>query len=265
MIPPIAAPERILVMGGPNAGKSTTWIKWSERMERTFVLDTDFATERMLAGDYEGEVKIGDVEWTKYGPVHVLIPREWEDYRAFGKFTKRHTTKQDLIVVDMTDKPWDVVKQDVVERVFKVEIDELYLDKKITAHEAGKMSSPLADAHGNLWDVINKRYKTFQDDVFYMSRGHILGCSPVSAVDRERDSDETLGFPSKWGVKPTGQKNIGHVWHTVLLLSDTKDGHKMTTLKERSIKGVPDREFKVAEVYEDFVLDYLVLVAGWKM
>lgn len=277
MIPLIPAAERILLMGGMNSGKSTCWVNWAEQLQKSspeskvFVCDTDFATERMLGGWYEGTEEYCGIKWEKYKNVYAHIPVLWDEYLAFSDFAKRHPTKKDLVVVDMVDKPWEAVKENFVEKVYGQQLDEFFLEKKIGSVESKKQAgNPLGDAHGNSWDIINKRYRRFQNDVFYYCKAQIVGCTPAAAVnmedqDRGGDSKEIKNLYGKYGYKPVGQKGLGHLFHTILLLKDERKGHTVTTVKERDIKGFEKRRELQGEVYEDFVMDYLVLVAGWRL
>lgn len=258
-------------MGPTNSGKSTCWVRWGEWMEKTgdgnvYVGDTDFATERMLGGGYEGDVKIGGVEWAKYGNIHVSTLMEWSDYIAFSDFCAKIPGRDDLVVVDMINKAWEEVKQDFAQQVYGKDMDEFFLEAKMRQVKAGKEGgNAFADSHGQTWDVINKRYARFMTGAVYRTKAHVLACTPADKIDRDRDKGEVLNLYGRYSMKPQGQKHLGHAFHTILLVSEERKGHIMTTVKERDIRAPePERVALVGDVYEDFVVDYLMVVGGWK-
>lgn len=273
---PLLARERILVMGTFNSGKSTCWSKWAEYLSRAgntaYVCDTDCAAQRMLGGEYEGTESINGREWDSYGNIKVLDTETWDDFIHFADTVKKLPGRDDLVVIDMIDKAWSAVQEDYSDLAFGKPIDELMLEAKIrsiqTVQRGGKDpgSNAFADSHGQNWGVINGRYRRFMTGAVYRTKAHVLACTPADTVSKDDASDEQKRLYGKWGLKPRGQKDLGHAFHTILLVSEDKDGHRLSTVKERDIKAPePARELFKGEVFEDFVLDYLVLNAGWKL
>jgi hypothetical protein len=62
-----------------------------------------------------------------------------------------------------------------------------------------------------------------------------------------------------YGMKPAGQKQLGFVPHTVLMMKKGRVGdYKMTTIKDRGRWEGEDVEIG------DFMQDYLVGIGGWQ-
>lgn len=79
-----------------------------------------------------------------------------------------------------------------------------------------------------------------------------------AAIDKNDDKEVKAAFGA-YGVKPKGQKRLGHVPMTVLWLTKSRVGAwAMTTIKDRGRTEVED------EPLTNFAKDYLMEVAGWK-
>jgi hypothetical protein len=100
------------------------------------------------------------------------------------------------------------------------------------------------------------------------SPAHLYACAPQDAVrvptgkpKEWADSPQTVGQFARFGYKPAGQKDLGFQFHTVLLMANPKHGkYTMTSVDDHTRTLLED-----AEVVPDFVLGYLVPVAGWQL
>jgi hypothetical protein len=109
------------------------------------------------------------------------------------------------------------------------------------------------------WQFINKEY--FEN--FYGQlrkwRGHLVLTAEAQALSSQA-SEEERDLYGHLGVKPKGQGRLHHICHTNLLL--VKRGHQQwtaTTIKDRN------RTEMERMTVNDFALDYLKGVAGWKV
>lgn len=255
--PPNRSRERVLLIGPWGAGKSTAWgVTW-EWMKRTgadykmYVIDTDRAADR-VAPDLPLE-QVADV-W------------HWEEYiSAIDKFSAV-ATRDDILVVDLIDKAWAAVQDDYIEQVFSKGAATFFLEWKKSAAKG----NPLSDAYGTNWQVINRRYGEFIDKVIHWP-GHIIACSPAEPVAQPNrdgsggDGKDILEAFGRFGVKPAGQKRIGFQFLTVqLMIPKGNDSWSFTTMKDVGL-GTMKREKPVNQPLKDWVMDYLVGIAGWTL
>jgi hypothetical protein len=126
---------------------------------------------------------------------------------------------------------------------------------------AEKSKGEISGAHGENWGIINKYYNAFFQTIINMPC-HVLCVAPASEL-REDDKPETKA-QFKVGWKPQGQKDLPHGFHTVLFAAETPQGWVYTTVRERGPIGREGRKYLKGEKVEDFVMTYLVGVAGWK-
>ena len=243
--------ERILVMGPPGAGKSTTWKDIAEWYDRTgaqgtmYVADSDGAWEgqRPTDGHLDGRVKATDVY----------------DFPSIVGVVEEATTNfqsGDFLVIDMIDKAWSYAQSHYYEQVYGKELDQFWLEaKKDGVNPGGEW--------GSNWTVINKLHQSL---MLKLQRypGHLIACAPVAEVrqpDRQGaggDRKEILHLFGKFGVKPQGQKDLPYNFHTVLFLQDVpRLGYTYTSIKDR------DRELVSGEPLASFVKSYLIAKAGW--
>lgn len=254
MTPTSKAKERILLFGREGTGKTYAWCTIANWLRRTdtpghfYAIDTDMAVGRMADAwpDFESNVTWGDAaDWPDYGKL-------LDSYIASG-------TEHDWLVVDLIDKAWDAVQNYFIEQVHGKAADEWFLEFR----SAGKSGHPLAGEFGINWSVINKLYSAWIGRVLRFP-GHVLCCAPadtlqgVTGQGAGRSDPEAIEIFGRLGVKPKGQKSLGHQFHTILLMTTKRDGWACTTAKDRS------RERLTNSPMSDFVLNYLVPVGGWQ-
>ena len=121
-----------------------------------------------------------------------------------------------------------------------------------------KGGSVFSSGYGADWQVINALYGVF---IFNITRfpGNLFMTSALDSVTEDEKDKETIRKYSKWGVKPAGQKRLGHVPADELLFQETAKGWTMTQMR-----GTGRPEFK-NEPIANFVTDYLVGKAGWEL
>lgn len=244
--------ERILLMGSWGTGKSEAWCsvaKWlhtGKSENQVFVLDTDNASDRLVEGQpWEDQVIPYDLF-------------DWDDYTSnIDKVRKAaNPNRQDWLVLDMADKAWEKVQDYYIEKTSGKGAATFFLEWK----KANEKGSPLAGDYGANWQVINKLYAEFMGKVTRFP-GHVLACTPGDSINqKEEKSKEVLDTYGRFGVKPRGQKALGHQFHTLILTQQKGKGEWIyTTVKDR--KRVELSNEKVT----DFVTSYLVKIGGWKL
>lgn len=257
--------ERILVFGPSGAGKSRTWLDIALWIKKTgspakmFVLDTDAAWEayRPLDGSLDSIVICEDLyDWDSYMPAIKRV------------VAKSDPARGDWLVVDMVDKAWSRAQEGYFEYMSGKDFGSFMMESaKVIAAGGG---NPIGGDYGINWQAINKMYADFIDPV-HRFRGHVLCAAPASEVQaaprtgRDMVSAEIRAVFGKLGYKPQGQKDLPHLFHTVLLLQESPKGWVYTTAKERNPPDLISRPYqRGVELGSGFALKYLIGVAGWR-
>lgn len=280
---PKPARERVLAMGAPGSGKTRLWLtiaKKAEQLRSTgtfYVQDTDMAVRRMI-GEAEFLLLQDRTQFMRYEEpanprlegkwvpedgvvvenprVVVYEPYEWPEYVTAMAASARAATNDDWLVVDLANPAWDAVQDEYIDHVFKKESVDFYLEARLANKKGGALDGEKD------WQHINRMYREWSKHLMRF-RGHIFACTGVKAVSSEgqrADAKEVRITFGGIGVKPEGQKHLWHTFHTIIYLVEFKPGeYQMTTPKDR------EREKMVGAPIKDFVMDYLVPVAGWKL
>lgn len=256
--PPSARRERILAYGIPGAGKSTAWLAIAEWIAKTnaesrlWVVDTDMAWEAMRPDDGHLDSIV------EHFPIY-----EYEDYRPAVHKIRENASKDDWYVLDRGDVLWDSAQEGWSAAVEGKDIDEFFL-----LHRS-QGTSPGGD-YGSNWVQIKRMYRAMGIDLITRFRGHVLVCCAAEQVREKKgqfgdDADVFAKYQSV-GMKPAGEKKLAHLFHTELFLVESPSGYRMSTMKERKpFAGEGRGAVKGKPVSPDFVMSYLIGVAGWKL
>ncbi len=117
--------------------------------------------------------------------------------------------------------------------------------------------------------VINRLHRDMTNAIL-RTPAHVYATAGQKAMGEKIEKETRLIF-GPLGVMPSGQKNLAHIFHTVLLKKQTRGGAggsevkwTMTTAKDRGRVMMDDTE--VGDVAGGgFTVAYLVKCAGWKM
>lgn len=253
----LAAPttrrERQLIMGPYGSGKTTSWLniaKWSLATgseAQFYAIDSDAAVEAFI----QPGTQYAHLDAKAGGNVHVAPVFEWEEYReAANKFAKL-AGPDDWEIVDFASNAWEAVQDWFVTEMFKTDPDEFYLE----ARRAKAGGNPL-DGWKD-WQYINRSYRAWSNDVLHRTAGHKF-LTAASKPIGDQDGKEIRALYGAHGVRPTGQKQLGHVVHTILYQQVLRQGEVyITTIKDR------ERMPLTGQQVTEFAIDYLVNVAGW--
>jgi hypothetical protein len=261
-------PERILAFGPAGSGKTTNWlniakfIHMTKSDSRIYVMDTDFAVDRMMAG--YPNLTLG-IPWDpQFNNPEAIIQLysifEWRQYINALADIQKKARPQDWVVVDFIGNAWSAVQEDFVMEVFHQDIGDYFLKVR-------KQLSDDATTLGALegwvdWQVINPRYRGWANKLLYKGRYHIFATAQSDNLSSERkplEDAQTRQLFARYQVKPVGQKQLPYQFHTILLTGRNSE--------ERTITAVKDRERAEVSglVVKNFTMDYLVNIADWKL
>lgn len=245
--------ERIMVMGGFGSGKTSCWLniaKWSKETgsdAKFYVLDTDASVRHMLT-----------IPGSQYADLDNIILTEvfdWNEYNdALNAAAAAARPGLDWIVIDFVSTAWDAVQEYYVAEIYKKDMDEFFMDQA-KSRAGGNALDGWKD-----WSVINRLYKQWSNTMIHRHKAHLFLVAGAKAIGDKEDRSVRATFGT-YGVRPAGQKHLGHLPHTVLLNATATPGEIfLTTVKDRE-RRVLDGTQKLNE----FALDYLVGVAGWRL
>lgn len=238
--------ERILLIGGWGVGKSTAAVSIAKMTEsEVYVVDTTYEADRNFG---EGMAEIHHVE-------------EWDDYMAAVSMIRTVGRVDDWLVVDRIDPVWDMAQAGFSEKAFGKNIEDYFVEAK----KDQKAGHPFSGEYGTNWSVIKRMYGAFMTEVMRFP-GHVLvtaKAEPVQQPNRDGsggDSVELRQVYQKFGVRPAGEKNLGFMFHTVLLLNEVRQGEwTFTTIRDRNREQVSGKKMT------NFVTSYLMPIAGWTL
>jgi hypothetical protein len=239
--------ERIMAFGGPGVGKSRAFQSIAAKCPNvTFHIldiDWDLTHERFLATEFEG---VGNVVVYEFTPDQIMPV-----IAAIEKISAS-SGPNDWLGVDSFTHMWDAAQRYFTEQVFGKDKSSYFLDMR----KRNKSGEAKFDGWRD-WPQIK--------DIFYDVQramrkfpGHTYVTAEQQAMSDMEDKANKITFGSL-GVRPSGQKAIGHAPKTVLHMSKRRMGdYLMTTVKDVGREEVENREVT------DFAKDYLVPIAGWK-
>lgn len=256
--PAFPSPERILAFGPAGSSKTTSWLdiaRWAQRTKSTaqfYVLDTDFAVDRMLTTYADCRERI-----------HVYTGYDWSDYTAFLKVAAA-ATSEDWVVVDFMGSAWQAVQQFYVEQVFHKDVGDYFLQAR---KELSKNASSLGALDGwTDWSVVNGLYRQWVNPLLFKGRYNLFATAKSDSLSSDKkptEDSQTRQLLAAFQVKPSGQKDLIFQFHTVLLtgraITGNNEKYTMTTIKDR------EREKMIGQEMKSFTNDYLTRVGGWSL
>jgi hypothetical protein len=161
----------------------------------------------------------------------------------------------------MMARVWSDVQKFYTNMALGKDLDELFVEwrqKNVANPSTSKGGNPFEAAYGKDWQAINAMYDTF---MYHVTRfpGNVLMTSGIQSIGDDEKDVNIIRMFGKWGVRPAGQKSLGHVAADTLLMQSTAAGWSYSQLR-----GTGREEFKNEKI-GDFVMDYLVKRAGWTL
>jgi len=239
---PWRTPERIMTFGTQGTGKSFALLTIARRIPTaTFhVIDTD------MSESYNRALDMTFTDLTNV-IVHRADPDDFMDMYNTAKRVAAMVKPGDWLVVDGLTVAWAAVQSWFFTNAYGVDEDEFFM----------KLKKGQIEEDGANWTVINKRYFKLTHEIF-KTAGHLYITAESTPLGKKEESETQKRFGA-FGVKPAGQKRLGHMPNTVLLFTKMRTGmYQMSTVKDR------DRMEMAGQPFGDFGVDYLVNVAGWK-
>ncbi len=264
--------ERVLAMGPWDSGKSHQWLMMAKRLMpagvQFYAIDTDDAIAYMM---HEKEA-FRELNAENGGNVHLYSVGEWPDYMDAQRKIKPQVKPGDWVVVDMVETPWKRVSDyyildvhDETKGQYLLEVRKKMLAKgdKTPGGKEAQLASEAIKGRKD-WPIINALYDEFISPIVYTWPCNVYAATRAEELSREEDP-ELPHFFREAGLKPAGQKNLGHQFHTIFLMTHsigTKSRPRgewfITTLRERA-----DREYFHHAPLVDLYLQYFVNVVGW--
>lgn len=291
--------ERILTFGITGSGKSYQWLKAAESLKPTGArfrcIDTDASITFMLEEQFPhlmpengGNVYVYDafdmpeLKLAQMWALHRKIPEDkvkelvrdgyWDKYIL--EAYKEPLVPKDWVIVDMVDRAWEATKDYFVQEVFEDDIGDYFLQvRKIVRQQGEKtgtgrdISSLDKEALSGWvdWTVINKMYADWINPLVYRAPCHLYMATTVKEVSKQEKDTETLNLYGVYGYMPTGQKKLGHMVHSIILLIPRLDKKGNRSWRAITIKDRAGREYYNNDEFTSLYFQYLVGKGGWDL
>lgn len=247
---PIA--ERLVVMGSYGAGKTFSyWTILTHTDSHFYILDTDRTVPRFLHSARFKE-HADRVTWH--------APKSWPEYTESLEKWAATMGPNDWLIVDNITKAWAEVQNYFSREVFGTDSAEHFLQHRKAIEEAKKKGgSEWANPFDGQtdWQTINKLYDAFVSAYLY-APGHVYLAANAKELHYREQKSQDMQMYQAYGVKPDGQKHLGHSCDTVLYLNKpAPNDYRLSTVKDR------ERDELVSTPVKDFALSYLLNVGGW--
>lgn len=236
-------------MGGYGSGKTSCWLniaKWSQLKQspaKFYAIDTDGSLEAMLDGPpYDSLTNVVNYPAFTY-----------EEMMTAVRDVNAKATHDDWVIADIISFLWEAVQTSYVDGVFNANMADFYLEAR-KAKAGGNALDGWKD-----WSVINKMHKEFINLYAHRTPGHKFMVATAETV-REGDPREIKSQFGKWGYRPGGQKHLGNLPHTLIMVQAPQPGQVFAnTIKDRQRTPMEGQQI------QEFAIDYLVNIAGWTL
>jgi len=246
--------ERCLLLGAPGVGKTYQAVKIAqyvgeELKKKVLVLDLEDKFEAMVIG------MLGEIP--KWMTLKVAVEtNEQPQWLAFKEaISKADVKEDDWIIVDRIDLAWEAVMRWYSQYKYGQELAER-LAEKAKAMKKASMFTPRFD-QGD-WQPINEQYASNIMKILYGFRCNVVMTAGIKGLD---DNDSRFDILGALGVKPRGQKELGHQPNTLLLLYQKRVG-KEVVWRITTGKDLIGRSYFDDEDLFDLSIQYLVAKAN---
>lgn len=234
------ARERLLIYGGEKVGKSSCWLDIARLAAMTrspakfYVLDTDFAVEASLEAFPEIEDR-----------VIYRTPDTWADIKRDSHELLGLVKPDDFLVIDLIDVAWSAVQEWWVDEVNDSTLDDYFAmvrrlqeasrrEFESWEESGGKGKRPRKGTDYDFggiptgaWTYITKGYLAWELPLTKRAPCHVIavaGETSLTSAGRKTEVDDDDSIYTRVGFKPTGQKRMGHRFHTIVRVKRLKKG-----------------------------------------
>lgn len=244
--------ERITAFGYNGVGKSSLILQILEkhRAGKAHIIDLDYSMsyERLILLEHptveeRAIVYPCEAEWDEFAKVlqHIIDTGDMDN---------------DWLVVDPATVTWQMVQSWFSTQVHGANIADHMVKLRKETKDIKEFNKELTS--DMTWPVTNKQYQEKFYGLYRQWRGHSMLICEATSVRKDAEPAERAEF-GFIGVKPAGQKTMGHVGATNVFLDHPKINEwRYTTTKDRG------RQLQERRPFDDFAEDYLVDVAGWE-
>ena len=246
--------ERILLMGGPDSGKTRallTVAAWHQKRgsDATFyILSNDMGYEPYLVG---GE--FADLDNLVVEDVATMA-----EYLDAARRIRSKVREHDWFTIDLLNGGWEAAQDEYAEKRYGRDLSDYWMTKLATEGE----DFPVG---GWEWGPINKRYRDLANNCMLRMPCHVMcmsaqtGLREASKSGKGGEDPKIKAMFERLGCKPAGQKDDPHRFHTVIHLSQvSKAKWVMNTARDRN------REKMEGVEVDSFFQSYLRRIGGWK-
>lgn len=252
--------ERQLVMGGPGVGKTRAYLTIAELARKTrsearfYVIDTDYTLDASLE-EFPKLAKWGNFIWEQVST--------FDDQLELARQYKKKANRGDWMVTDMVSTIWESVQDDHSEKVYGMNKADYFLMKRQEIEEQMRAKKNFQPYEGWLdWPTIKARHADFINTAIINNDAHIFACAESRPLNRSTDDKRVVETFEHIGARPGGEKRLGHLFHTVLLMRQRdEDEWTVETGKDRARK----QGKHVLTPKASYAKVYLLGVAGWKL
>lgn len=248
-------PERLLLFAGGGGGKTEACLQIARHIGlghmHVYENDISFAWDRALATDFQDVDQAGKV---------TLNPADgtWQNTleTVTNMVGSADANAGDWIVLDSMTPTWEQVRSWYLQQVYGEDAAGYLINlKKEYADDMSAYAKALADSMN--YDIINKEYNRLYGLLFKW-KGNLAVTAEAAQIGTREGDEEKMIF-GHLGYKPAGQKRLHYIASTnVFLVHRSRDVWVMSTAKDRNRDDMENAQV------ENFALDYLVQVAGWK-
>lgn len=267
--------EKLHLFGPAGIGKTHQIFqiaKWHHDLgsdAKFYGLNTDTSWEVLYCNpEFYG---LPNIEWTDCN--------YFQDYVDAAKRYHKILRPQDFLSLDLADHAWAAAQDEYARaqaKKYGTNIEDMG-DLWAVSDAPGEGKYPI---EGWDWGQPNARYRVLANNYILRGEGHrivisgqakVMEPTPKMREKEDETAKKTREMFKHLGVHPTGQKDDPFRYHTVIHVdSNGEKKQKMATAKERwgNRRWLGKRMsngFVRDEPIEDFFVDYLVNIAGWKM
>jgi len=250
LVPGIGPRERILTFGVGGTGKSEGLLTIAREAEEGsfYIIDNDLSAERLLATKFP--------EAADRVTIFDHMPSDWEALLDRLRKLVEVGEREDWLSIDSVTPTWDAVQGWWVETQFGEGVAEHLTKLRGQAKDTSEFNKLLVS--DMMWQIVNKEYGKLYD-LLLRWPGHLYLTAELTTIGGDNEDRDIKNMFGAYGVKPRGNKRLGHISSTTLMMTKSRVGEfYMTTIKDRGRREVENQQVT------DFALDYLVAVAKWK-